>query len=44
MNYFYNQYRPSLGINLVNNYCVMAEPFSMVLKVAPKQPAQSEEL
>jgi hypothetical protein len=32
--YFYEKYRPTLGISLVNNYCVMAEPFSMVLRVS----------
>ena len=30
--YFCEKQRPTLGISLVNNYCVMAEPFNMILK------------
>lgn len=29
--YFCEKYHPTLGISLVNNYCVMAEPFNMIL-------------
>lgn len=30
--YFCERFRPTLGISLVNNYCVMAEPFNMILQ------------
>ena len=32
--YFYHKFKPILGISLVNNYCVMAEPFNMILKIS----------
>jgi hypothetical protein len=32
--YFFDKFKITLGISLINNYCVMAEPFSMILRVS----------
>lgn len=33
MQHHFDKLKFSLGINLINNFCVMAEPFNMILKV-----------
>ncbi len=33
-NYFFDKFKITLGISLINNYCVMAEPFSMILRIS----------
>lgn len=35
--FFFNSFTPSIGISVMNNYTLMAEPFIMVLKYA-KEP------
>lgn len=35
LDFFFNSYQPTLGISLMNNFTLMAEPFSMILKLLP---------
>lgn len=36
LSFYFNKYHPTLGISLMNNYTIMAEPFSIILKFVNK--------
>ena len=37
-----NIYNPKLGVRILNNHCVMVEPFNMILKVLEVLPMPKE--
>jgi len=41
--YFSKTHRPLLGITLINNYSIMADPFNMILQKAICPPQKIEE-